>query len=56
MANDDLDGRGRPLLAVRQLSTLSGYIQADPDEIHVSCTATELAEIQSAVAAGFFYE
>lgn len=56
MANDDLDGRGRPLLAVRLLSSLSGYIQADPDEIHVSCTATELAEIQSAVAAGFFYE
>jgi hypothetical protein len=55
-ANDDLDGRGRPLGDVRQLSTLSGYIQADPDEIHVSCTATELAEIQSAVAAGFFYE
>lgn len=55
-ANDDLDGMGRPLGEVRQLSTLSGYIQADPDEIHVSCTATELAEIQSAVAAGFFYE
>lgn len=56
VANDDLNGQGRPLMAVRQLSGIPGYIQADADELSLSCTATELAEIQSAVAAGFYYE
>lgn len=56
LANDDNPGRGRPLMAVRQLSGIPGYIQADADELSLSCTATELAEIQSAVAAGFYYE
>ena len=55
MANDDLAGRGRPLMAVRQLSTIPGYIQADSDELSLSCTETELQEIKAAVAGGFYY-
>lgn len=55
MANDDLAGRGRPLMAVRQLSGIPGYIQADADELSVACTETELEEIRAAVSGGFFY-
>ena len=55
MANDDLAGRGRPLMAVRQLSTIPGYIQADADELSLSCTETELQEIRAAVSGGFYY-
>lgn len=56
MADDDRTCKGRPLCQVKQLNTLSGYIQADADDLSISCTATELEEIQSAVAEGFFYE
>ena len=55
-AADDLDGRGRPLCAVRQLSAIPGYILADPDEISVPCTVSEMDEIREAVAGGFYYE
>lgn len=56
MANDDLNGQGRPLCSVRQISTIPGYIKADADELAVPCTASELAEIRTAVAGGFYYE
>lgn len=55
MANDDLAGRGRPLMAVRKLSTIPGYIQADSDELSLSCTETEMQEIRAAVSGGFYY-
>lgn len=53
-ANDDLDGRGRPLMARRQLASLSGYVLGDPDEISVACTEPELAEIRAAVEGGMY--
>lgn len=56
MAPDDLNGRGRPLCDMRQISAIPGYIVADPDEVSLPCTATELSAIQSAVRSGFYYE
>ena len=56
MADDDLNGRGRPLMSTRQISAIPGYIVGDSDEISVPCTAMELEEIKAAVASGFFYE
>ncbi len=56
MADDDLDGQGRPLCAVRQISTIPGYIKADADELSIPCTAAEMEEIKSAVGGGFWYE
>lgn len=56
LAQDDLAGRGRPLCAVRQISTIPGYILGDPDELSLSCTATEMETIRAAVAGGFYWE
>lgn len=56
MANDDLNGKGRPLMAVRQISAIPGYIIGDPDEISIPCTETELNMIKNVVSEGFFYE
>lgn len=56
LAADDLNDRGRPLCAIRQISTIPGYIMGDADSISISCTAQELQEIQQAVAGGFYYE
>lgn len=56
MSGDDLNGRGRPLMAKRQISTIPGYIIGDPDEISIACTDRELSEIRDAVREGFYYE
>lgn len=55
-APDDLDGKGRPLCDIRQLSAIPGFISAEADELSVPCTDQELAEIQEAVRSGFWYE
>ena len=56
MSGDDLNGRGRPLMAKRQISAIPGYIIGDPDEISIACTDQELSEIRDAVREGFYYE
>ena len=55
-APDDLDGKGRPLCDIRQLSAIPGFITAEADEISVPCTDPELSEIRQSVSSGFFYE
>lgn len=56
-ANDDLDGKGRPLCDMRQLSNIPGYIMAEADELSISgAMAPEIEEIRTAVNSGFFYE
>ncbi len=56
LAPDDLQGRGRPLCQVRQISTIPGYIMGDPDEISIPCTPSEMATIRAAISGGFYYE
>ena len=56
VSDDDLAGRGRPLLAKRTLSAIPGYIMADPDEVSISCTEEELTQIRENIRAGFYYE
>ena len=55
-APDDLNGKGRPLCDIRQLSAIPGFITAEADELSIPCTDPELAEIQEAVRSGFWYE
>ena len=55
LADDDNDGRGRPLLDKRTLSSIPGYIQGDADEVAISCTEAELREIRSAIQECFYY-
>lgn len=56
LADDDQDDIGRPLCAKRQLSAIPGYIKADPDDLALSCTVSELDEIRTAIREGFYYE
>lgn len=56
VVDDDLQGRGRPLCAKRQISSIPGYITADPDELTLPATARELEEIRGFISGGFFYE
>lgn len=56
LADDDVTGRGRPLCSKRLISSIPGYITADPDELSIAASARELEEIRGFISGGFFYE
>ena len=47
---------GKPLCEMKTLSTLSGYIQCRDGDISAPGTASELAQLESYLTGGFFYE
>lgn len=52
----DIAEHGRPLCQIRTLNTLSGYIQCRDGDISAPGTASELAQLESYLTGGFFYE
>ena len=56
VVDDDNAQKGRPLCAVRQLNTLSGYIMVDSPDVQLPCMETERQQIASYMSGGFFYE
>lgn len=56
VTNDDPDHAGRPLMAVRQISSLSGYIICQDGDVSISGTQTEAETIRSYLEGGFYYE
>ena len=56
LAAEDNNSLGRPLCQIRQLNNIPGYIKADPDDLSLSCTVSELDEIRTAIREGFYYE
>ena len=56
VSGQDLANNGAPLMMVRQISTLSGYVKCMHGDIEVACTDTERASIQRYLEGGFFYE
>lgn len=56
VVDDDNAEYGRPLCKVRQISTLPGFVLCADGEIAAAVTAGELAEVESFLTGGFFYE
>lgn len=56
VVDDDNAEYGRPLCKIRQISTLPGFVLCADGEISAAVTAGELAEIESFLTGGFFYE
>lgn len=56
LVDEDNTQFGRPLCAVRKISTLSGYIQCGEDDNPFTATQTESEEINRLMKNGFFYE
>ena len=56
VTDDDNTDHGKPLCAVRQLSTLSGYQMILEPHIHTTGTASEDDQINAFLAGGYFYE
>ena len=56
LADEDNTDLGRPLMAVRQINTLSGYIKCAEAHFSASCFESERDEINNFLVSGFFYE
>lgn len=56
VTDDDPDHAGRPLMAVRQISSLSGYIIVQDGDVPISGTQSEAAQVRSYLEGGFYYE
>ena len=53
---DNLEDHGRPLMAFRTISSLSGFVQCEGAHFEGICTQTEQTMIDDALNGGFFYE
>ena len=53
---DNVEDHGRPLMAFRKISSLSGFIQCEGAHFEGVCTHTEQTMIDDALNGGFFYE
>lgn len=56
VVDDDLAEFGRPLMKAKQISTLSGYVRCQNDDVNISCLDPERDRIRSFMTGGFFYE
>lgn len=56
VTDEDNDHNGRPLMRVRTLSDVPGYIVCQHGDIDVACTDSERSAIKRFLEGGFFYE
>lgn len=56
VTDEDQAENGRPLMRIRTINTLSGYVKCQHGDIQVACTDTERASIRGFLEGGFFYE
>ena len=56
VVDDDNSNLGRPLCAIRTISTIPGYIMTYGADVQTNGTESENAEIESYMNGGFFYE
>lgn len=53
---DNVEDHGRPLMAFRDINTLSGFVLCEGAHFEGVCTQTERTMIDDALNGGFFYE
>lgn len=56
IVDNDNAQKGSPLCAVRQLSSLGGYLLIDTPDVSISCFDSEKEQIIGFLSSGFFYE
>lgn len=56
IAPDNTAEWGRPLCQVKQISTLSGFVQTADEDFEISCAAAEREQIAAFLTGGFYYE
>lgn len=56
VVDDDLADFGRPLMKKKQISTLSGFVRCQNDDVSIACLDPERESIRAFMTGGFFYE
>lgn len=56
IVDEDIGHKGRPLCAIRQLNTLSGYVLCADGDFDIACTEEERRMISGYLTSGFFWE
>ena len=56
VVDEDIQDRGRPLMQVKTINTLSGYIECINPDPQIACSDSELTAIIGYMSRGFFYE
>lgn len=56
ITGEDITHNGRPLMQVKQLSTLSGYVQVQKGDVPIPGTSSEAQRVKDFLEGGFFYE
>ena len=56
IADENIHHKGRPLCAIRQISTLSGYIMCADADLDLNCYDSERTEIGNYLVSGFYWE
>lgn len=56
IVDDDIADRGRPLMQVKTINTLSGYVECINPDPQIACSDSELSAIIGYMSRGFFYE
>ena len=56
VADEDNLNTGRPYCQIATPASLGGYMIAEKAPLSISCTSTELEEIESYLTSGFYYE
>lgn len=56
ICDEDIANNGKPLMKVKRINTISGYIKCENSDISINGTNTENALIKDYLNGGFFYE
>lgn len=56
VTDEDNTHNGRPLMQVKKINTLSGYIQVQKGDVPIAGTQAEADEIRALLEGGFYYE
>lgn len=56
ITDENLPEHGRPLMQIRTINTLSGYIEVDHGDVDTGGTAEETLRVKSYLESGFYYE
>ena len=56
LVDDDITNHGRPLMQMRQLGTLIGYIIVQDGDIQLDSTQSESQQVRNYLESGFYYE
>ena len=56
ITDEDISHNGRPLMQLKTISSLSGFVQVQKGDVPIPGTSAEADRVKSYLEGGFFYE